>query len=193
MGTFYLVRHPETIVNLAEPVHQWRLSPAGERQAASLARQPFWRQVAKLYCSQEFKALTTARVIAERNALAWQPVACLGELDRRSFQPADDAAYRQAVGEMFARPAISVAGWETREHAAARMVSCVEQLVGEAPGDDLAIISHGLVLTILVAHWEQLDDPLDLWRGMGFASVARVDTVRWRLLEPFKAGGEDIH
>jgi len=185
MGALYLVRHPETRIDLSIPSCQWSLSEEGMRQAQRLARQPFWRQVSMIYASDEPKAVTTARVVAANTGLSWQTRACLGELDRRGYQPPDIAAYRSAVTRMFSNPEESIRGWETRARAEERIATCAQELVAENAGATIAIISHGIILTILVAHLTGLSERYEFWREMGFASVAELDTHRWALESEF--------
>jgi broad specificity phosphatase PhoE len=185
MGTLYLVRHPETRVDLLVASSQWLLTEEGMGQAQRLARQSFWRQVSMIYTSDEPKAVITARVVAAHTGLSWQTRSCLGELDRRLYQPPDIAAYRSAVTRMFNNAEQSIRGWETRANAEARIMSCVQELVGEDLDATAAIISHGIILTILVAQLVGLAELYEFWREMGFASVAVLDTHHWTLKSCF--------
>jgi len=185
VSRIYLVRHPETTVDLSVPSDQWALSPAGLEQAQLLAKQPFWRPVGMIYSSEEPKATATARIVAARTGLPWQTRACLGELDRSAFQPPDIAAYRSAVARMFGTPFQQVLGWESRAHAEERIVTCVQQIADKARGGDIAIVSHGLILTLLIAHLDALLEPFDFWRSIGFADVAVLESEGWELVEPF--------
>jgi broad specificity phosphatase PhoE len=185
MGTLYLVRHPETRVDLSIPSSEWLLSQEGMSQAQRLARKSFWREVAMIYSSGEPKASTTAAVVAAHTGLPWQTRSCLGELARHGYQPPDIAAYRSAVARMFSNPEQSIRGWERRVDAEERIVTCVQGLVTENLGSTIAVISHGIILTILVAHLTGLSELYELWREMDFASVAVLDTSRWTLKSSF--------
>jgi broad specificity phosphatase PhoE len=185
MGTLYLVRRPATHVDLSIPSSQWSLSEEGMGQAQRLARQPFWREVTMIYASDEPKAVTTARVVAAHTRLPWQTRTCLGELDRHGYQPPDIAAYRSAVTRMFSNPEQSIRGWETRAHAEQRIIMCVQELAAGKADATVALISHGIILTILVAHLAGLSELYEFWREMGFASVAVLDTDHWALKSSF--------
>lgn len=187
MGTLYLVRHPETRVDLSMPSSQWSLSEEGVNQAQRLARQPFWRDVSMIFASDEPKAVTTARLVAAHTGLPWQTRSCLGELDRHSYQPPDIAAYRSAVTCMFSLPEESVRGWETRTHAEDRIITCVQELVAEHQHATAAIISHGMILTIFLACLTGLSELYEFWRELGFGSVATLDTQTWTLRSPFSS------
>lgn len=154
-------------------------------QAQCLARHALWRRVSVIYSSDESKATATARVVASQTGIAWQTRACLGELDRTAFQPPDKAAYRSAVARMLSNPDRSIRGWETRAAAERRIVTCLEQLVLETRDVPMAIISHGLVLTLLVDHLAGLMDPFEFWQDIEFASVAILDAESWELVAPF--------
>lgn len=185
MAPLFLVRHPETRVDLSIPSNLWSLSEEGVNQAQRLARHPLWREVSMIYTSEELKAMATARMVAAHTGLPWQTRSCLGELDRRSYQPPDIAAYRSAVTRMFSIRDESIRGWETRAHAEERIITCVQELVAENQDTTVAIVSHGIILTILVAHLTGLSELYEFWREMGFASVATLDTERWILKTPF--------
>ncbi len=185
MSLIYLVRHPQTAVDLAIPSREWVLSLEGEQQARHLARQPFWGQVDMLFTSDEPKSTVTVETVAEQTGLPWAVRGCLGELDRSAFQPPDIAAYRSAVARMFSSPHESIRGWEPRARAEERIVTCVQELVAQHDGSNLAIVSHGLILTILVAHLAGMSSPFDFWREIGFASVAVLDSAGWEMVTPF--------
>ena len=185
MSQIYLIRHPQTTIDLEVPAREWSLSPEGRLEAQRLARQPFWRQVNMMFSSDELKAITTARIIANHTGVPWQEAPCLRELDRSSFQSPDIAAYRSTVARMFGSPRQSSHGWEVRASAEERIVNCIRRLVKQVGGADLAVISHGLILTILLAYLVEMEDPYEFWRGIGFGSVAVLETDGWKLLSPF--------
>ncbi|MEN8098156.1 MAG: histidine phosphatase family protein [Chloroflexota bacterium] len=184
MSIVYLVRHPHTMVNLSIPSSEWTLSTAGLEEAEKLALQPFWKQVNHIYTSEEPKSQTTARIVAAHTGVAWESVPGLQELDRSSYQPPDIAAYRSAVARIFSTPGMSVRGWETGRAAEDRILNAVAELERDANGT-YAIVSHGLVLTLLIARIAGLAEPYAFWKSIGFAAVARLDLEKRFLVTNF--------
>src|SRR5881628_945850 len=67
--TLYLVRHAQSMPKRSEPFSEWRLSPAGARQAEQLAGflQPL--EIARVFSSPFIRSLETARPFAQQHAL----------------------------------------------------------------------------------------------------------------------------
>jgi broad specificity phosphatase PhoE len=158
---------------------RWPLSEKGRRQAHVLARQDFWRQVELIFSSPEPKASSTAKPAARRWGIPLRTADCLRELHRPRLIP----DYPKAITRLFAAPEQSVAEMETAAQAARRITRCVKGLVTAHPGQTLAVISHGLVLTLFLA---QLDDrwpTTSEWRAVPFAGLITVDTNTWNPIE----------
>lgn len=180
--SLYLITHAHTRQQPELDAREWCLSPQGEAQARALAGQPFWSQVTGLLLSSEVKTrLTAAPLLAERQL----PVTVDDRLDelRRGEWCLD---YRSRVAQAFAVPHRSAGGWEPANQALARFQAAVADAFHARPGCSLALIGHGLVLSLYRASLLGRDRvrPAD-WEQLPFAAVAVADPVDGRWLADF--------
>jgi broad specificity phosphatase PhoE len=168
MHKVYLIRHAEP-KREGDDATEWVLSENGEEQVEQLARQSFWDEIKLIVSSPEKKALATVHSIALERRM---PLLIRDELRelKRTSERIDD--YEARVLEVFEKPALSIGGWERAADAQARIIACFEELVqahGESP---FAIVSHGMVLSLLLATLENaVGYAFDIWQSLGFASV----------------------
>jgi broad specificity phosphatase PhoE len=179
--TLYLIRHAQTRPT-ALPVETWPLSDLGLLQAPRLAEQPFWQDVHIICTSVEPKAIQTAQIVAERHDLPVEPNFDLREL-RRPGDPVGD--YESVVRQVLENPTRSVNGWEPAGEAQTRIMTAVERLLMLHENKTLAVVSHGLVLTLYLAYLTDTQPTLDLWRGLSFASATLVDPDARQVLAHF--------
>ena len=179
--TLYLIRHAQT-QQTALPAETWPLSELGRQQAQKLAELPFWQDVHIICTSVEPKTLQTAQIVAERHDLPVEPGFDLRELRRPGDFVSDYAA---AVREVLANPTASVNGWEPAGEAQTRVMTAIERLLMLHENETLAVVSHGLVLTLYLAYLTDTQPTLDLWRSISFASAIQVDPEVRQILVRF--------
>lgn len=182
MSKLYVVRHAQVTIDPDIPSREWQLSPEGVRSARELAERELWAQVRTIWHSPEPKAVSTARVIAEQAGLVRQEHAGLRELAfEAGFLTQDE--FQARVGAYFlggTDPAI-----EPYAEAQARIVRAVQDIVTAADGQDVAIVSHGRILTVLYAHLlGRRLGPLE-WRSIGMPDLSVIDTTTWRVERGF--------
>ncbi len=186
MPLLYLIRHPHTQVDLNTPVAEWDLSPEGRAQVEALIAAPFWRHVAALYPSAERKAIQPAERVAAYGGQPVRPLSALNEVDRSAYSAPDQAAYVAAVEAFFAHREERYRGWETAAAALARFQAGIaDVLARHDEPESAAVITHGLVLTLYVAHRRGEAPSPTWWRGLGFCTVAAVDRATQRPLTEF--------
>ncbi len=178
MAYLYLIRHARSQM-MGDAAWRWPLSQRGHREANTLARQDLWRRVDRILCSPELKARQTAEPAARRWGLPLQGVNCLHELRRPRL--IDD--YQATIARVFAEPERSIAGLETASHAADRVQRCIQDLVAAYPNQTLAVVSHGLLLTLFLARLQDRWPTVEAWQAVPFAGVAVLDTSTWHLVE----------
>ncbi|MGE0222888.1 MAG: histidine phosphatase family protein [Acetobacteraceae bacterium] len=152
--TVYFNTHPDVLIDPAEPVTDWRLSPAGRaRMTAALAR-PWLAGVRTIWCSTERKARDGADILAKHFGLPVTELAALGENDRSATGYLPRAEFEALADAFFARPQESVRGWERAIDAQHRIVAAVETVLTASAGSagDIAIVAHGGVGTLLLCH-----------------------------------------
>lgn len=181
MALIYLIRHPHTQINLETPASTWGLSETGQAQTAALLNAPFWPHVSAVYPSREPKAITAAKEAALRYNIPVVPRSAFGELDRSAYTAPDEHSYEAAVAACFANPAESPHGWEPAAAALHRFKREISQVLSwHPPEESIAVVSHGLVLTLYLAHLRGQVPTLSDWRAVGFAAVAAVDRASLR-------------
>ena len=174
--TVYLVRHAEVELRADVSAPAWELTPAGRAAAARLADAPLWREVERVATSPEPKALETARPLARAAGVPLVEEPDLREVARAGTPILAAADYRALVGRYLSGE--QVAGWEPAERARSRIETCIARLVAEGRGP-LAIVSHGLVLSLYLAL-----TPAE-WEAIPLPAVAVADPLRRTLLRPW--------
>ncbi len=143
-------------------------------------RADFARGVDTLYkhrdTSIEPKALETAALVAIRTGLALEPRQNLHENDRTGlgFQGSDDLGRR--LREFFTRPTQLIMGNETASGALQRFAEAVADILSERRGQNSAIVTHGTVLSLFVAHHNAIA-PFGLWASLGLPSYVVLDAA----------------
>ena len=112
-------------------------------------RQPWVKDIKAIYCSTEQKAIDGAQILASHLSLPFREIEELGENDRSAtgFLPPDE--FERVADEFFAKPQLSVRGWERAIDAQARIVRAVQQISQDRA---VAIVSHGAVGTLLYCY-----------------------------------------
>lgn len=162
--TLLLVRHGATAANVARPYTlqgprpDSELVALGVLQAKAAARALAALPVSRVYCSPLRRARATAEFVAgalalpaevepelieadvgEWSGLAWD------EIERR--WPRECAAFR-ADAERH-----GYLGGENLAQVRDRVLPVVERLVAAHPGEVVAVVGHGVVNRVLLAHW----------------------------------------
>lgn len=184
MSLLYLIRHAR-VQMMGDAPRRWALSEEGEREAGILARQDFWRDVEHIFSSPALKARRTAEPAARRWDIPLTVADCLRELGRSRLV----YDYEEVITRVFAEPEASIAGVEPAARATARITSCIQDLVGACPGQ-VAVVSHGLVLTLFLAQLENRWPTLAEWRAVPFAGLTILDTVEWRIVKGWSNASE---
>ncbi len=164
------------------PVETWPLSDVGVQQAQRLAELPFWQDVQIICSSVEPKALQTAQFAAERHNLPVEPVFDLRELRRTGgWTP----GYEEIVRQALENPCKSVKGWEPAGEAQTRIMTAIERLLMLHEGTTLAVVSHGLVITLYLAYLAGTPPSLETWKSLPFACAIQVDPEARSILNRF--------
>ena len=179
----YLIRHAAVTVRPDRPGPQWHLSPEGRAAAETLAEEPYWADLRLMYTSTEPKAVGTAQRISSRHNLPVRTEPDLREVRGRDW--VGEESYRELAKRYLAGDGVD--GWEPKEAALQRVRSCISGIVDESGGEDVGLVSHGLILTIYLADLLGLDarTSCDLWSGLRFPDVAVVDPKAKRMEREF--------
>lgn len=173
----YLITHAHTQQEPTVDAPRWRLSNTGRAQAAALAREPLWADVDRIVLSSEPKTQLTVEPVLAARDLPLTVDARFDELHR----PGWVGDYVGRVAHCFAHPRQAAVDWEPATDALARFRDGIADLHAQFPKQTLALVGHGLTLSLYRAHllnqyregaiWVRLLD----WRALVFAAVARVE------------------
>lgn len=172
MRTLWLARHGQSLSNAVrrfQGTQDIALSDLGRRQAVALSAGLRGRTVAHVYASPLERARHTAEIALAGLDLPLTVVDDLRELSLGEWEGCTVEEIRTQPGDPYARwvrdPVQCLPpGGEPLADVQARVVQAVERIAAAHPnGDDVLIVSHGGVISALLAHWLGL--PLSsIWR-----------------------------
>jgi broad specificity phosphatase PhoE len=183
MAKLLLVKHAPPRIDPAVPSPRWTLSDEGRGRCGWLADQLRMHDVLRLYCSLEPKALETAALVGVRLGLEVSPRTDLHENDRSGLGFVSTQALNERIRRFFAEPTVCVMGTESALAAGQRFEGAVRGILSRSGTANAAVISHGTVLTTLVAaHTARA--PFGFWASLGLPSVVVVDAQSLKLQAP---------
>ncbi len=145
---------PLVCIDATVPVPQWGLSDVGRTRAEAFARARLLDEVTSIWCSTETKARETAALIAGETGITILERWDLGENDRSATGFLLPYEFEAVADEFFARPEVSVRGWERAVDAQGRIVTAVTELLADerSGAGDVLVVAHGAVGTLLLCH-----------------------------------------
>jgi broad specificity phosphatase PhoE len=181
--------HPQVKIDPAVPVPDWGLSPFGLARTEAFARSPLLRSTRRIVASAERKAVETARTIAGPLGLTVEIREAMHENDRSATGYLPPPEFELMADAFFAAPSESVRGWERAVDAQARIVREVEAVLADRNDNDILLVGHGGVGTLLLCHL--LTQPITRIRdqpaGGGnlftFDAGQRIVVHAWRSME----------
>lgn len=165
MSKVYIVRHGESLWNLEHRLQGGQdpaLSEGGYWQAARVAEALMGLGLAAVYSSPLRRASDTARVIAGALGVPLHVHADLREMSLGAWEgmPLRDLLAREekAYRAWLAAPAdCSPPGGERMGAFAERVMAALSEIREKYSGQDTALVTHGVVARVLVAHTLGLD------------------------------------
>jgi broad specificity phosphatase PhoE len=176
VANLILIKHATPVKDPGRPSHEWELSDLGREQAIRLAEDLQTQNFAidLVATSEEPKAQETAQIIAAAFDRPMQIVKELAEHDRSNVPVMQTREFISSVALFFKEPNRLVLGRETARDAKARITHAIERIMSDNAGKNIAVVSHGTVISLFAA--EMLDeDPFRLWRRMGLPSYITID------------------
>lgn len=169
MTTLTVIRHGETLWNRERRMQGQTdtvLSDLGRAQAACLGARLAGRALAAIYSSDLTRARDTAHGIAQRTGRDIVSDARLRERSFGIFEGLTHAEMAERHPEAFQRfqsrdPDYVVPGGECARDFHARCMACLTEIAVRHAGEEVVVVTHGLVLDALyrVAHGLPLDTP----------------------------------
>jgi len=167
MTNLVFIRHSQTQPIPDIPSRLWRLTADGRRRCIALARQLIAYNLDVIVTSEEPKAMETGELVAQRLGILCQVKANLHEHERETapyFGSREE--FLGAVNNFFSKPAELVFGNETALQAGERFEGAVESVLTSYPQENIAIVTHGTVLSLFVSKLVEVD-AFSFWRSLG--------------------------
>jgi broad specificity phosphatase PhoE len=177
-----LVKHALPDIVAGVRASEWHLSDKGRRRCLPLAERLAAYQPTVVISSEEPKAVETGQIVAERLGLPCETTPGLHEHERPTigFLGTHEQFVAQAV-RLFEHPGELVFGSETADQAHARFAAAVAAVLAQHPDGNPVIVSHGTVITLLIARANGLD-PVPFWKSLGLPAFAVLSLPGLRLL-----------
>jgi alpha-ribazole phosphatase len=161
MTRLILIRHGQTDWNLAgryQGQSDLPLNERGREQALEIAHSLAGSVMSAIYASDLARARDTAQVLACAAGLEVQLDPRLREINQGEWEGmlfADiQARYPQELKRRRESPlGFAPPGGETVQEVKERVLSAVQQIVRSHPDQTVAIVSHGLALAVVRAHY----------------------------------------
>ena len=162
-----LIRHslPEIVTGV--PASQWRLSDDGRNRCEGLAEQLAAYEPRAIVTSLEPKAIETGQLVARILGIGVETAPDLHEHERPKVEPfRTRQEFEARVSRLFEQPAELIFGQETADQAHRRFANAIDDVLATETHGNLAVVTHGTVLTLFVARAAVLD-PFPFWKRLG--------------------------
>jgi broad specificity phosphatase PhoE len=177
-----LIKHSLPDIAPDVPASRWRLSDAGRLRCHALAERVASYQPGLVVASLEPKAQETGSLLAAHLHAPFETAAGLHEHDRSNVGFLATARFEEAVAAFFERPDELILGRETADQARDRFVRAVDAVIAQHRDGTLAIVAHGTVISLFVAHRSGLA-PFPLWKRLDLPSFVVLSLPSFELLE----------
>ncbi len=180
--TLILIRHSQPQQDRDHPASQWPLTNEGRRRCLALAERLAAYAPNVIVTSRELKASETGALVAARLVLPIEVADGLHEHQREHVGWLSNDEFEQAVTAFFTRPDALVFGEETAIQAGARFDAAVRAALAAHPGQNVAIVAHGTVITLFVAQHAGVA-ALPFWKRLGMPAIVALSLPDLGLLE----------
>lgn len=178
-----LIRHAQTKQAPEVSSHNWLLTIEGQQRCKALAEKLAPYGLTDIFTSTEGKAVQTGKLAAEHLGIRCQTAPDLHEhkRDNVGYFPTVEA-FEDAVINLFRRPDKLVFGQETANQALARFTGGLDRLIERHPAGNLAVVSHGTVMSLFVAAHADID-VVDFWMRLSMPALVIFSLPDFSLLE----------
>jgi 2,3-bisphosphoglycerate-dependent phosphoglycerate mutase len=168
-GPIVLVKHALPVRDPAKPPREWQLGEEGRHQSRLLAQRLRRFLPLRLIASIEAKAIDTARIVADELEVALSVMDGFEEIDRPALPVMTRAEHQRLNEAIFADPDRPALGTESARAALERFSVAVHQQVAQTDDQSVVIVTHGTVISLLVAAHNHMP-AFELWRRLSCPS-----------------------
>ncbi|HEX2973444.1 MAG TPA: histidine phosphatase family protein [Tepidisphaeraceae bacterium] len=182
MRKLILIKHAKPAVIPEMPSHRWELSQEGQRQCEPLAGKIRPHLPELVIASEEPKAAQTGQILARLLGKPFQTAAGLHEHDRSNVAHIAPRDFLSWMAMFFQDRQSRAFGKESAAEAEARILVAVDDVLAAHPQGNLAVVTHGTVLSLLIAA-RTGEDPYQLYRKMALPSYIVFALPDWTVVE----------
>lgn len=182
MRKLILIKHAKPAVIPEVPSHKWELSKEGRAKCQPLAEKIKTHAPDVVIASEEPKARETGRIVASLLGKPFQTATGLHEHDRSNVAHIDPRDFLSWMAMFFQERNSRAFGRESAAEAEARITKAVDGVLAAHPQGSIAIVTHGTVLSLLIAAHTN-EDPYQLYRKMELPSYIVFSLPDWTVVE----------
>ena len=182
MPKLIFIRHSQTQPDLEIPSPQWSLTEEGRRRCEPLAEQLIPYNLDVIVTSKEPKAIQTGALVSHKLGIPYRVMENLHEHARETapyFGTREE--FLEAVKNLFTRPTELIFGEETGLEAQERFSRAVESVLAAYPQENIAIVTHGTVLSLFASQHAGQDD-YAFWQSLGMPAIIAFSYPEMKLL-----------
>lgn len=190
MRSLILIRHSLVSFDSALPWYEWPLSEEGRHRVLGLT--PALRQLAptSIVSSTERKAIETANLLAADLDLRVEQDSRLCENDRTDLPKLSAEEFQCVLREFLSHPSDIVMGHESANNALNRFRDAIEAAVNTCIQGNVAVVTHGTVISLFVAAHNDLD-ALAFWRQLQLPGLVVLSIPDYKLQCPPVVSGQN--
>lgn len=182
MQALILVKHSLPEIDPSFPAKEWVLSNEGRRRARILGERLDRYSLDLIVSSAEPKAIETAEIAAGVLNVRMEVVEGLHEHERVNAGFLEKERFEQSIRQFYEQPADLIFGEETADCAYDRFANAVFGILDRSCRENLAIVTHGTVLSLLVSRNSDLE-PIALWKKLRLPSWVVLSRRDFRVIE----------
>lgn len=170
--TLHLIKHGKPTLVEGVPAHEWHLADDALTELPKLIDR--LKPVPQIIISsEEPKAKATAQALAAALGVPCRPMVGLHEHLRYTNAVTSPKEFRSRMLRFFAEPDKLVIGEESAADARTRFGNAINAVMQANPQENVAVVAHGTVISLLVAQAGGLD-PVPLWESLDLLGVLSV-------------------
>ena len=177
-----LIRHAETEQDPGVPSSQWHLTERAYEACEDLAKRLREHNLSRIVTSEEVKAKETGRVLAEHLGTPWNTAPNLHEHERRGVPFIEREVWLERLEALFKHPDDLIFGNETGTQARQRFDNAVREVLRKHLGEPLAVVTHASVMSLFVAHYNEID-AWALWQRLKMPDIIALSEAEFRRLD----------
>ncbi len=182
MPVLVLVKHSLPTIHPSVPSREWRLSEEGRVRSRILAEKLEQYDLDEVISSNEHKAIETAEILKSVLDIPVEVVEGLHEHERSHVGFLEKDHFEQSIARFFSRPTELVFGEETADAAYDRFSKAVHGLSDRFPLANVALVTHGTVLSLFMSRASALE-PFPTWKRLGLPSFIVLSRPGFGLVE----------